>query len=66
MTGHVFIWGWLRIFLGITQTVLAATGVLMFLSVGSRPITLIVIGGALSATIISRLLYKGKSDPRLS
>ncbi len=66
MTRHIFIWGWLRIFLGITQTVLAATGVLMFLTVGSRPITLIVVGGALTATIISRLLYKGRSDPMLS
>lgn len=66
MTRHIFIWGWLRVFLGITQTVLAATGVLMFLTVGSRPITLIVVGGALTATIISRLLYKGKSDPMLS
>lgn len=62
MTRHIFIWGWLRIFLGITQTVLAATGVLMFFTVGSRPITLIVVGGALTAAIISRLLYKGKSD----
>lgn len=62
MTRHIFIWGWLRIFLGITQTVLAATGVLMFFTVGSRPMTLIVVGGALTATIISRLLYKGKSD----
>ena len=66
MTRHNLIWGWLRILLGVMQTSLAAAGIWMLLTIGSRPVTLIVVGGALTATIISRLIYKGRSDPALS
>ncbi len=66
MARHTFIWGWVRIFLGVIQTSLAAAGIWLLLTVGSRPITLIVVGGALTATIISRFIYKVRSDPALS
>lgn len=66
MMRHKLIWGWLRILLGVIQTSLAAAGIWMLLTVGSRPVTLIVVGGALTATIISRLIYKGWSDTALS
>lgn len=62
MTRHTLIWGWLRVFLGIMQTSLAAAGVFMLLTVGTRPVTLIVVGGALTATLMSRLIYQGRSD----
>lgn len=66
MTRHTIIWGWLRVFLGLMQTSLAVAGILMLLTIGSRPITLVVVGGALTATIISRLIYKDRSNPALS
>lgn len=65
MTRHTLIWGWLRVVLGMMQTSLAAAGVFMLLTVGTRPVTLIVVGGALTATMISRSIYKGRSDPMM-
>ncbi|MBW4626515.1 MAG: hypothetical protein KME49_13700 [Brasilonema octagenarum HA4186-MV1] len=65
MTRHTLIWGYLRLFLGVMQTSLAAAAILMVVNVGVRPITVIVATSALTATVISRLIYKGKPDPMI-
>jgi hypothetical protein len=62
---HKLIWGWLRLFLGFAQMSLVAMGVGVFLTVGLHWITYVFVIAATVATIISRLLYRGKSDPEL-
>ncbi len=39
--------------------------VFMLLTVGTRPVTLIMVGDALTATLMSRLIYQGRSDPMM-
>jgi hypothetical protein len=60
-TQKVVIWGWLRLFLGLAQTSLAFSGVWALLTIGLHPLMRILIGGAAIATILSRLLYKGRA-----
>lgn len=62
---HKFIWGGLRLFLGVTQMTLALVGLGLLLTAGFRPITWIFIAAAAIVTITSRLIYKGCPDPHL-
>ena len=64
-TRHKLIWGWLRLILGWAQMSLAAAGFGALLVVGNHPVTWGFVIGAMLATIISRLLYHGKPDPKL-
>ena len=50
--------GWLRILLGITQMVLAAAAMIVWLVSGLRPLAWWLAGAAICVTIISRLLYR--------
>jgi hypothetical protein len=57
------VWGWLRLFLGITQMMLVALSLGLLLTTGLKPTTYAVIAGATLATVISRLLYRGRKRP---
>ena len=62
---HKLIWGWLRLFLGWTQMSLAAVGLGALLVLGNHPVTWAFGIGATLATIVSRMLYHGKPDPKI-
>jgi hypothetical protein len=64
-TRHKLIWGWLRLFLGFAQMSLVAAGVGALLTVGLHWITFVFVIAATAATLSSRLLYRGKADPKL-
>jgi hypothetical protein len=63
-TRHKIVWGWLRFFLGFVQMSLVAASVGALIAVGLRSVTWLFIVGATGATLISRLLYHGRSDPK--
>jgi hypothetical protein len=65
VTSHKLIWGYLRLFLGWLQMSLAAAGFGALLIVGNHPVTWAFVIGAVIATIVSRLAYHGKADPKL-
>ena len=56
--------GWLRLFLGILQMMLATAAITLLLTMGLVPITCALVGGATAATIISRLLYSKRREHR--
>lgn len=62
---HKIIWGWLRLFLGCAQVLLAAGSVGALITIGLHPMTWAFGMAATTATIISRLLYHGGPDPDL-
>ncbi|HEV7375254.1 MAG TPA: hypothetical protein VGN95_11095 [Pyrinomonadaceae bacterium] len=66
-TRHKLLWGWLRLLLGTIQIVCAPLAIYALLLGGVyHPVTLLLIAGATLATIISWLLYHGRSDLRLN
>jgi hypothetical protein len=64
-TRHAFIWGWLRMALGIGQMSVALVSVITLIAVGFQPITYALVALATALTLLSRILYKGRKDPRL-
>lgn len=64
-TRHILKWGWLRLFLSIVQMTLAPIAILLLFTVGLNWVTWLFVAGATSATLTSRLLFRGRSDPRL-
>lgn len=62
---HKILWGWLRLFLGSAQVLLAAGSVGAVITIGLHPVTWAFGMAATTATIISRLLYHGCPDPDL-
>ena len=56
------IWGWLRLFLGFAQLWLAGITVILLVTTGLRPATLVVAVAAGAATVLSRILYRGRSS----
>ncbi|HSB12619.1 MAG TPA: hypothetical protein VLM38_24225 [Blastocatellia bacterium] len=63
--GQNLMWRWLRLVLGLAQMWLAAAGLGLLLIAGLRPITWLFLIAASAATVISRLLYRGRRTPRL-
>jgi hypothetical protein len=62
-TRQKFVWGWLRLVLGVGQMTLAvATAGLLFL-VGLHAATWIFLADTTILTITSRLLYHGRKAP---
>ena len=61
-THHPLIWGWLRLFLGILQISLSVAGITALFKIGFRPLTWGFVAGAAIATIMSLLLYRGRSQ----
>lgn len=64
-TRHKIIWGWLRLFPAVLQLALAPLAVGAWLVVGLGRLTWLLVIGATTATVTSRLIYHGKKDPRL-
>ena len=61
-TQHKLIWGWLRIFLGFAQLWLAGITVILLVTIGLRAATLVIAVAASAATVLSRILYGGRSS----
>ena len=59
-----FVWGWLRLVLGIAQMTLAITTFGLFLLVGFRPVTWIFFAVTTTLMILSRILYRGRKGPK--
>lgn len=55
------VWAWGRLFLGFAQIALVGLSLGGLFSVGLKPVTLIFVVGATALTLISRLIYKGRS-----
>ena len=64
-TQHNVVWGGLRFFLGLTQMWLALAGLTLLVIVCLRPVTVALVIAATVATVVSRLLYRGRPDPEL-
>lgn len=65
-TRHYLLWGWLRLLLGFGQIALATSAIFSFANHGGANqagLGFILLAGVLS--LISRLLYKGHSDPNV-
>lgn len=62
---HKLIWGWLRLFLGFAQTSMVAAAIGSFLVVGLKSTTSIFVIAATTFTVMSLLIYRGRSDPKL-
>jgi hypothetical protein len=58
------LWGWLRLVLGFAQIALVGLSVGALISVGVKPITWIFVVGATALTLISRLIYRGRTGPK--
>lgn len=66
MKRHAFIWGWLRMALGIGQMSFAAVSIITLIAVGLRPLTYALAAVATCLAVISRILYRGRKDPELT
>ena len=58
-----FVWGWLRLVLGIAQVTLAIATFGLFLLVGFHPVTWILFTVTTVLLIVSRILYRGRKGP---
>lgn len=61
---HRLIWGWVRLVLGLTQIALTGTAIILLVHGGFTWRAVTALGIAFIATIASRILYKGRYDPR--
>lgn len=59
-TSEVWMWGWLRLILGLLQISFSAAGATALLTIGFRPLTWVFTAGATATTITSLLLYHGQ------
>ncbi len=57
---HNLVWGWFRLLLGMTQMMGASAAILSFFAVGLNWHTWVLLGIGLTASIISRCLYRGR------
>lgn len=57
---HNLIWGWFRLVLGLTQMSAAAAAILTFFAVGLEWRTWALMGIGLSASVLSRWIYRGR------
>jgi hypothetical protein len=64
-TRRLWIWGWLRFALGQAQMWLVVATLWALLAEGLAWITWTLLAAASAATAVSRLLYRGKSEPPL-
>ena len=61
-----FLWGRLRLWLGLAQISLAGAALVLFLTSGLTPATWMLFIAATAATIASRTLYAGRKGPHES
>lgn len=57
-------WGWVRLCFGLAQIWLATAGFGLLLVAGLLPITFVLVIAASAATVISRVLYRGRGASR--
>jgi hypothetical protein len=62
-TRQKWVWGWLRLALGLLQMAFAVAGVGALLALGMHWLTYLSVGIATGATVASRLLYRGGISP---
>lgn len=62
-TRNKWVWGWLRLALGLVQMTFATAGVGALLALGMHWLTYLSVAIATAATVVSRLLYAGKVAP---
>lgn len=55
-----FVWGWLRLILGIAQMSLVAMTFGVLITTGLSTIAVLLAGSATALTLASRLLYHGR------
>jgi hypothetical protein len=65
-SGHKLVWGWLRLLLGLAQMCLATIGLILLITLGVHPLTLLFVAAATIATISSLLLYRKRPDHKLN
>jgi hypothetical protein len=58
------VWGWLRVLLGWAQMLLAAAALSSLAVGGQWRLSLMLAGGALAATALSLLIYRGRRGPQ--
>lgn len=58
-----FLWGWFRLFLGLSQMALVSGSLGSLFVVGLHPITIGLVSAATILTLLSRVLYGGKKTP---
>ena len=59
---YAFVWGWMRLAIGLAQMGFALAGAIMLLSNGFCPAMWICFAFASAATILSRFLYGRPKD----
>jgi hypothetical protein len=59
-TRNVVVWGWFRLFLGLTQMMMASAAILSFFARGMVWQTCVLAGLGLGTSILSRWLYRGR------
>ncbi len=65
--GHTLIWGWCRLLLATVQLTCAPLAAYTVFAAGlDNPVSLTLFAAATLAAIVSRLLYRGRPDPRLA
>lgn len=62
-TREKFVWGWLRLVLGVGQMTLAIATVGLLFLVGFRALTWVFLAITTVLTITSRVLYHGRKGP---
>jgi hypothetical protein len=63
-TRHKLVWGWLRLFLGFAQMGMVAAAVGSLIVVGVARITVVFVIMATTFTVMSRIIYRGRSTPQ--
>jgi len=58
------VWGWLRLFLAFAQISLVAMAFGSLLTIGPHMLTLVFTVAATAVTVSSRLLYRGRREPK--
>lgn len=62
-TRQKFVWGWLRLILGVGQMTLAIATVGLLFLIGLHALTWIFLAITTILTITSRVLYRGRKGP---
>lgn len=65
-TRHTFVWGWLRMALGVGQMSFVMVSIIALVFGGLQRSTYILAAIATGLTLTSRVLYRGEKDPKLS
>ena len=65
LSKRLLLWGWLRMLLGVLQMSCSVAAVWAIFQIGFEPLTWELIFVAAGASIVSRLLFRGRKDPQV-